>query len=124
MNAQTAKPSAGPWSVPHFARPDVDCMCGYVLTDGYCGAVCTVHASGEGNFLKTGDNPKFEEACANAHLIAEAGNVYHETGLTPRQLADQRAELLALLVESQTSVGGDWRARRDAAIQRATGEQS
>lgn len=32
-----------------------------------------------------------------AHLIAEAFNVYHETGLTPRQLADQRAELLEAL---------------------------
>ena len=31
---------------------------------------------------------------ANAVLIAEAFNVADETGLTPRQLADQRAELL------------------------------
>lgn len=30
-------------------------------------------------------------------------------------------ELLALLVESQHSIGGDWRARRDAAIAKATG---
>jgi hypothetical protein len=29
-------------------------------------------------------------------------------------------ELLALLVESQTSIGGDWRERRDAAIKKAT----
>lgn len=28
-------------------------------------------------------------------------------------------ELLALLVESQTSIGGDWRQRRDAAIAKA-----
>ena len=33
----------------------------------------------------------------NAALIAEAGTVYHDTGLTPRELADQRAELLAAL---------------------------
>lgn len=31
---------------------------------------------------------------ANAALIAEAGTVATETGLTPRQLAEQRAELL------------------------------
>jgi hypothetical protein len=34
---------------------------------------------------------------ANANLIAEAFNVATETGLTPRQLADQRAELLDAL---------------------------
>lgn len=37
------------------------------------------------------DNP------ADARLIAEAGTVYHETGLTPRQLAEQRGELVAAL---------------------------
>lgn len=31
-------------------------------------------------------------------------------------------ELLALLIESQDSIGGDWRNRRDAAIAKATGE--
>jgi hypothetical protein len=36
---------------------------------------------------------------ANAALIAEAGTVANETGLSPRQLADQRAELLAALDE-------------------------
>lgn len=37
------------------------------------------------------------EAKANCALFAEAGTVYHETQLTPRELADQRAELLASL---------------------------
>ena len=36
---------------------------------------------------------------ANAQLIAEAGTVATETGLTPRQLADQRKELLKALKE-------------------------
>lgn len=31
-------------------------------------------------------------------------------------------ELLALLVESQESIGGDWRKRRDALIAKATGQ--
>lgn len=31
----------------------------------------------------------------NARLIAEAGTVFHETGLSPRQILEQRAELLA-----------------------------
>lgn len=35
-----------------------------------------------------------KQARANANLIAEAGNIANETGFTPRQLADQKAELL------------------------------
>lgn len=38
---------------------------------------------------------------ANAAFIAEAGTVAHETGLTPRQLADQRDELLAALKRTE-----------------------
>lgn len=38
-----------------------------------------------------------DTAFANAALIAEAGTVATETGLSPRQLADQRAELLEAL---------------------------
>lgn len=63
----------GPWSLPHFVEPDTNCMCGYVLTGGMFGAVCTVHASGEGDDWQAhGDNPKFAEAVANARLIAAA----------------------------------------------------
>ena len=42
-------------------------------------------------------DPPLGEAYANARLIAEAGTVATETGLTPRQLAEQRAELLEAL---------------------------
>ena len=38
-----------------------------------------------------------EERRANIELIAEAFNVTHETGKTPRQLADERAELITTL---------------------------
>jgi hypothetical protein len=63
----------GPWSVPHFAQPDVNCNCEYVLTDYLMGAVCAVYASGKGDdWQKHGDNPRFAEAVANAHLIAAA----------------------------------------------------
>lgn len=68
-----SKHTPGPWSVPHFAEPDVNCQCGYVLTDNLMGAVATVHCSGEGDdWERSGDNPKFAEACANARLIAAA----------------------------------------------------
>lgn len=41
----------------------------------------------------------FGEADDNARLVAEMFAVHHETGLTPRQLAEQRAELLEALCE-------------------------
>lgn len=40
-----------------------------------------------------------EEGQANATLIAEAFNVVNETGLTPKQLAEQNKELLEALKE-------------------------
>ena len=70
---QTAAHTPGPWSLPHFAEPGVNCQCGYVLTNGMMGAICTVYASGAGDdWAKHGDNPSFQEAVANARLIAAA----------------------------------------------------
>jgi hypothetical protein len=72
-----SKHTPGPWSVPHFAQPDTNCDCGYVLTDDLMGAVATVHCSGEGDdWLSHGDNPRFAEAVANAHLISAAPLLY------------------------------------------------
>lgn len=34
---------------------------------------------------------------ANGNLIAEAGTVYHETNLTPRQLLEQRDALISVM---------------------------
>ncbi len=38
---------------------------------------------------------------ANASLMADAGNTYHATGLTPSELAAQREELLAALQHAE-----------------------
>jgi hypothetical protein len=54
-------------------------------------------------FIAQVDSGMYQEA--NARLIAAA------------------PELLALLIESQENIGGDWRSRRDAVIAKATGEQ-
>lgn len=44
------------------------------------------------------DHPPSEKAIwSDAKLIAEAGTVHHETGLTPRQLLEQRNALEAAL---------------------------
>lgn len=73
LDALIARATPKPWSVPHFAEPDMNCECGYVLTDCMMGAVATVHCSGEGDdWQKTGDHPKFLEATANARMIAAA----------------------------------------------------
>lgn len=98
----------GEWSLPHFAQPDVDCQCAYVLSDDHCGAICTVHASGEGNWRITGDNPKFAEAVANARLIAAAPGLLNAL-MTLTDVAEDR--------------GIPCDAAR-AAIAKATGEQS
>lgn len=46
-----------------------------------------------------------EGAAGDAALIAEAFNVAHETGLTPRQLAEQRERLLAALAKIEKWFG-------------------
>lgn len=100
--ANEQKWTPGEWSVPHFAQPDVNCSCGYVLTDHLMGAICTVHASGEGDdWQKSGDNPKFQEAVANAYLIAASPRMYEampdlsaviswlENGCDPKEAAKE-----------------------------------
>lgn len=43
-------------------------------------------------------NTSHEES--DAKLIAEAGNVYHESGLTPRELMDELKELRRVFAET------------------------
>lgn len=63
----------------------------------------------EGEIVNEGDGmyePTADEEAkmqANAALIAEAFNVTHETGRTPRQLADERGKLLAALKADRRS---------------------
>jgi len=79
----------GPWSLPHFAEPEASCSCGYVLTEGMFGAVCTVHASGESDdIFAHGDNPKFAEAVANAKLIAAAPEMLEALNLARQDLIE------------------------------------
>ena len=77
------KPTAGKWS----GRPDHD----PILLKGCDEAGLSIA------FACGGGDPRREEYVANARLIAETGDVLHETGMTPRQLANQRGELLASL---------------------------
>lgn len=69
IRAYCEKATAGPWTVPHFAKPDIRCDCQYVLCGSCMGAICTVHVGNEPN---EGDDPPTPEAKANGELIANA----------------------------------------------------
>lgn len=64
------KHTAGPWTVPHFARNDVKCDCGYVFSDHQSGegSICVVNYSKD---QYDGYEP-IEVAQANAKIIAAA----------------------------------------------------
>lgn len=119
MNAQTAKITPGVW----VAQKDPNA----ISRDDWCIGV-------------EGAPIDYVATCSerDAHLIAEAGTVANETGLTPQQLADQRAELLEALRQIVTRYVelvnsgdcGSWNPEKElevvdarAAIARATGEQ-
>lgn len=73
------KPTPGPWTVAgeNAAEPDV-------MSGEYFVATCLGFADQD-------------QALVNARLIAEAGTVFHNTGLSPVQLVEQRDELLQAL---------------------------
>src|SRR5262245_61807385 len=82
MTTAQAKPTPGPW-YQHGLYVDVPAS--GVDEAGnerksFCIADCENHCLPE------------TECEANAHLIAKAGTVYHETNLTPRQLAEEAAD--------------------------------
>lgn len=65
--------------------------------------------------------PRGSKGEAHAALVAEAGTVAHETGLTPRQLAKQRDELLEALRGTEEAIDG-WRQRLSASDLRLLSE--
>lgn len=94
----TAKPTPGPWKVhdPATARPSA--------RGGIDNRLMVIHPDGErlicdlstGYHGSKGPIPEAERL-ANAELIAEAGTVYHETGLSPREILAQRDSLMEIL---------------------------
>lgn len=79
----------GEWSLPHFADEAVDCNCGSVLSEGYFGAIATVHID-NGKCVSQGGNdcPPLEEAKANAHLIAAAPDLYAALEALQRRIVE------------------------------------
>jgi hypothetical protein len=81
---QKSKHTAGPWS--HNGSTSIDDIKGRRIAN-------TMPWPESPDFM----SPCYNECRENARLIAEAGTVAAETGRTPRQLADDRAALLAAL---------------------------
>lgn len=84
--SESMKPTPGPWEAD-----------GGAVSSGAvsCIADCTfarVMPGWSGTDYATGVHMR-----DNARLIAEAGTVFHETQLSPRQLVEQRDELLVTL---------------------------
>lgn len=81
-----AKPTPGPWLAVGSRRIEAACQ----------DTLAYVHPQFD-------NGVSLEEATAvaqaNLSLIAEAGTVYHETQLTPRQLLEQRDILMAAIKE-------------------------
>ena len=77
--SEAIKPTPGPW----------------VMTEGKC-IYINARVDGKRRFIlqrSTGEgcgiNVEAEQVRADCRLIAEAGTVHHETGLTPRQLVER-----------------------------------
>lgn len=73
--SEAIKPTPGPWTVAGENAVEPDVMWGECFV-----AQCFGFSDPD-------------EALANARLIAEAGTVHHETGLTPSQLVERVKEL-------------------------------
>ena len=67
------------------------------FTDAYTNIVRCKNETHDTLFIAYTPQTTNPEARANAELIAEAGTVANETGLTPRELLNQRNELLEVL---------------------------
>lgn len=88
MNNNQAKPTKGPWKLAFSGNASSPEWLVYYkdLQDSHY-MICDVNQD-----IVVGDHTQ------NAKLIAEAGTVFHETGLTPRELNRQRNELKELVL--------------------------
>ncbi len=120
--SEKTKPTPGLWHTGGIFNPGTP--------DRYC-SIWSNPKAGE----QSGDQIAQYVRPEDAALICEAANLYHETGYTPRQLMQQRDELLAalerMLMHSKSCVSqlhpneplGDfnWIIQAKEAIAKATG---
>lgn len=92
--SEAIKPTPGPWTVSGLGGPWEQSL--------------KIRAPSWGMVAHVGVNPSIPHwdlpQRANAALIAEAGTVHHETGLTPRQLVEQRDALATALAVCKSAL--------------------
>lgn len=88
--SDASKPTPGPWIHGNWLKA----VEGGIDEAGWC-EVWMIEADGVKSLPFVAC--KHQDMQANAALIAEAGTVHHETGLTPRQMVEQRDALAAAL---------------------------
>lgn len=92
--SEASKPTPGPWTVSGLGGPWESTL--------------RIRAPSWGLVAQIGVDPGMPhwdlQQRANAALIAEAGTVHHETGLTPRQLVEQRDALAKALEDVAASL--------------------
>lgn len=93
--SEASKPTPGPWFEHREGFSTV-----YVEARIGGGMVQEVAACGPT------DAGQYQQA-ANARLIAEAGTVHHETGLTPRQLVDRMKALESAMRDACEMIEAD-----------------
>ena len=91
------KHTAGKWELLQDAQPNrmqnvIINQCKVVFRKG--NVDCVIVDTNESCYVGI----PTKERIANAKLIAEAGTVANETGFTPRQLVDQKVEILEALI--------------------------
>lgn len=91
--SEAIKPTPGPWSK------------GYSVN----GACCVWLDGHTEPYADMGENSTWIdcETVGNATLIAEAGNVFHETGLTPRQLVDRMKAVESAMRDAREMIEAD-----------------
>lgn len=87
------KPTPGEWVVSSMTPCRVDTLNGAISVSWSSNHDC---------------GAREREAEANARLIAEAGTVHHETGLTPRQLVERVKELERVLQSARDYGSDSW----------------
>jgi hypothetical protein len=99
-------PTPGPWTVlPEEDDKDYIRIRGTKLGCRY--KIANVHMPKHWESHDVLRDREDAESRSNARLIAEAGTVFHETGLSPRQLVEMNAELVDALKDCANVCAGE-----------------
>ncbi|WP_336695672.1 hypothetical protein [Delftia acidovorans] len=98
--SEARKPTPGPWIHGNWLKA----VEGGIDEAGWC-EVWMIEADGVKSLPFVAC--KHQDMQANAALIAEAGTVHHETGLTPRQLVDRMKAVESAMRDAREMIEAD-----------------